>query len=141
VVPEKFVPAYCEAAAKAMGTANTNVLVLTNKGMHDDVFTESERLPPAPHGLNEFGKYRNMVVTGAYNQHPAHAKFLREVTGLSDLEIWRGTHLMMVYQGIERSALRNPDNREPVGIALIDRQTPHPPPSWLLLVTNSFCKS
>src|SRR6266498_694099 len=132
---DKFIKAVCDKTAKTMGVANTNIVVLTNKNMDEDQFKEATRLPASPYGVDDFKSYRYFVATGAYNHCPAHLKFLKEATGLDAYKIWRGTHFYMVYQGLVRSALRNPDNKEEVHAATVDQQT-----TWNLKALFPGCK-
>ncbi len=118
---EPFVTAFARTAAQAMGVANTEVLVLANKGMDDDLFRDAVRLPNSPHGLNDYQEYRYFVALGAFNQNPVHGAFLAAL-GLDELEVWRGIHLQSIYQGMMRGTLRTEHDIE-VHVAVPDQAT------------------
>jgi len=78
-------------------------MFLTNKDDKTD-FKDATQLPYSPSGTNDYRDKKYFVCTGAFNQSPAHEKFLIAATnidgpGLDVNKIWKATHFSTIYQG------------------------------------------
>lgn len=99
-----------------------------NKDIPDDYFNDFNaiRLPNAPHGLNGFQHLHHVVICAALNAPPAHFKFINS-RGVSPEELRTANYRLAVYQATMRISLRNPRDRTPKSITVMDAGTAH----WL----------
>jgi len=99
-------------------------LFAQNKGCH--LFKNVETrfaLPNAPHGLNTYQRYLNVVYLSARNLIPAHGKFLERMMGIKWDDIHTAIQHQVAYQTIMRGALRDQDNHEPKRVFVPDKAT------------------
>ena len=120
----------------SMGVSNNEVMFLSNKDDKTD-FKDATQLPYSPSGTNDYRDKKYFVCTGAFNQNPAHEKFLIAASPRLDVnKIWRATHFSAIYQGGMRGVPRNPDNTEQVHYFIPDQQT-----AWELMPYFPGCRS
>ncbi|WP_322995420.1 DEAD/DEAH box helicase family protein [Castellaniella sp.] len=113
---------YEEYAIELIG--NEKFLYIANKASNHPTLENGYgvRLPGKPHGLNKYMHINHVVVTSAYNPSPTHSEWLR-FNGLSDSEMDVMIHCSEVYQGVMRSALRDPLSTDIKKIFVIDVRT------------------
>ena len=100
---------------------------MANTDQPDDLFGGlAVRLPNSPHGLNEFQHIHNIAVVSALNPPPAHFKFLRSL-GLESEDVKQAGFWQSVYQAVMRGSLRDPNDRTPKTVVVMD----HPTADWL----------
>ena len=99
-----------------------------NTDISDDYFgsTGAVRLPNSPHGLNGFQHLHHAVVLSALNATPAHFRFM-ETRGIAGEELRTASYRSAVYQAAMRISIRNPNDRTPKSITVMDAATAH----WL----------
>ena len=96
---------------------------MANTDLPDDLFGgQSIRLPNSPHGLNQYQHVHNIAVVSALNPPPAHFAFLRS-NGLSSEEVKQAGYWQSVYQAVMRGSLRDPDDRNPKTVIVMDCPT------------------
>ncbi len=135
-IEELQLPGPNHQALSSMGVSNNEVMFLSNKDDKTD-FKDATQLPYSPSGTNDYRDKKYFVCTGAFNQNPAHEKFLIAASPRLDVnKIWRATHFSAIYQGGMRGVPRNPDNREPVHYFIPDQQT-----TWELMPYFPGCRS
>lgn len=93
-----------------------------NKDVDDGVFDgqEAVRLPNSPHGLNSYQHLHNIAVLTAMNPPPSHFAFV-ESRQISGDEVRAAHYHSHVYQSVMRISLRNPDDRSPKEVIVIDK--------------------
>ncbi len=99
-----------------------------NTDIADDYFgsAEARRLPNSPHGLNGFQHLHHVLVLSALNATPAHFRFM-ETRGIEGEELRTASYRSAVYQAAMRISIRNPHDRTPKSITVMDAATAH----WL----------
>lgn len=75
-----------------------------------------------PYGLNNYINYTEVAIFSAMNPTPDSFAFL-EMIGLSSQQVREAINFQDIYQKIMRSALRDPNNIEPVIVILPDKQS------------------
>ena len=96
-----------------------------NKDLPDDLFAHLKgavQLPNSPHGLNGYQDLNRVVVISALNPPPAHFAFM-ESRGISGDQLRTGHYRTAVYQAVMRIGPRDPSNREPKLVVVMDRDT------------------
>ena len=96
------------------------VLCIVNNSDVDEAPTEWEKCPVVSHGLNTYQEYTNVYFGAALNRTPMHTSMLMSF-GFSSASIDRSTGHEIMYQGIMRSALRDPNNTLPISIVVADK--------------------
>lgn len=80
---------------------------------------KANRLPNAPHGLNDFTHFNFVAFLSARNLNPQYNSFL-QTQGMTDDEIRCDLYYGNAYQAIMRGGLREPKNTEPQTIVVPD---------------------
>lgn len=81
------------------------------------------QLPRVPHGLNEYLGFHNAAILSASHLTPDHCAFHKAMWNLTNAQVTSATHLMVVYQAVMRSSLRDPENSDRKLILLPDQNT------------------
>jgi hypothetical protein len=99
-----------------------------NTDIADDYFgsTEAVRLPNSPHGLNGFQHLHHVAVLSALNARPAHFRFM-ETRGIAGEALRTASYRSAVYQAAMRISIRDPHDKTPKSITVMDAATAH----WL----------
>jgi hypothetical protein len=87
-----------------------------------DLFDNGIRLPNSPHGLNSFQGFHNCVVVSALNPPPAHFKFLSTL-GVDGDSVRDAYYHQACYQAFLRTSQRNPADKTPKKLVVMDRGT------------------
>lgn len=97
---------------------------LGNKDIDDDYFgpCKAVRLPNSPHGLNSFQNLHHVVAISALNPPPAHFRFM-ETRGIDARALRTSHYRSAVYQAAMRISIRNPGDRNPKSITVMDNST------------------
>jgi hypothetical protein len=91
-----------------------------NKSYDDNRFgANATRLPNVPHGLNDYADYHNIAFLSALNPTPDHYRFLASV-GLDAMAVYNAIYHQALYQSLMRTALRDPDNQQPINAIVPD---------------------
>ncbi|MXN67509.1 hypothetical protein GR183_21605 [Stappia sp. GBMRC 2046] len=100
------------------------LLWLANKDIPDSLFDSAlhARLPNTPHGLNNYQDFHNVAIFSALNPPPAHFGFLA-TQGVDGNAVRTGHYRYAVYQAVVRSSIRNPDDKTPKRVFVMDRST------------------
>jgi hypothetical protein len=100
-------------------------LWIANKDQPETLFAEfcpnAQRLPNAPHGLNDYQSIDNVAVLSALNPSPQHFAFLMNHEHLKEAEIQTAIAYHTYYQAVMRSSLRDPDNRNEKTVIVPDK--------------------
>lgn len=105
--------------------ADVPFLWQANKRTSDDIFDPPAiRLPNSPHGLNAYSHIDNVAFLSALNPIPAHIKFLKHM-GLTAEAIRRATYMLVAYQAVMRSSLRDPSNHNERIVIVPDKKLAH----------------
>jgi hypothetical protein len=103
--------------------AGVDFVWMGNKDNDDRIFDgRGHRLPNSPHGLNPYQHIHHAVVLAALNPPPAHFSFL-DALGLDSSEVKRAGYWQATYQAAMRISLRNPADRNPKTVTVMDRAT------------------
>ena len=99
-------------------------LWMANKDVKDEIFGDcagGQRLPHAPHGLNDYQyNYDNVAFLSALNPNREQFAFL-EWKGISKNDLKTATYRHPMYQALMRCSIRDPENRKPKRIIVPDR--------------------
>ena len=110
-----------ERVKQAVG--DVDFVWMGNKDNNDDIFNgHGHRLPNSPHGLNPYQHIHHAVILAALNPPPAHFSFL-DALGLDSSEVKRAGYWQSCYQAAMRISLRNPADRNPKTVTVMDRAT------------------
>jgi hypothetical protein len=83
-------------------------------------FPNAHKAPVVCHGLNKYRHIHNTAYLCALNGTPAAYGFA-EVFGVSADELRRAFYLQSLYQGVMRTSLRDPDNKDPKRVVVMDK--------------------
>lgn len=99
-------------------------LWMGNKDVPDDYFgvDNATRLPNSPHGLNSYQGYHHTVVYSALNPTGSHFGFLNS-QGIDAEAVRTALYRQTTYQAVMRSSLRNPADKTPKTVIVMDRAT------------------
>jgi hypothetical protein len=107
----------------AAAFAGSPFVWMGNNDLPDDLFEgAAERLPNSPHGLNCYQHIDNVAVLSALNPPPRHFNFLAAL-GLDPAEVKRACYWQAVYQAVMRISVRNPEDKTPKTVIVMDRAT------------------
>ncbi len=99
--------------AKEVLDSNQKVLTLCNLDDEKFAYDSWQKVSAIPHGLNEFQDYTQFVFNAAYNFSPKTYKLL-ECLEIPKEAIFHDMQITPAYQGLLRTALRNPESTSPV---------------------------
>lgn len=96
-----------------------------NKDLPSDIFghLRAERLPNSPHGLNGFQHAHAVVVLSALNPPPAHFRFMAAEQCIDGDGIRAAHYRTAVYQAVMRCSIRNPEDRNPKRVVVMEKET------------------
>jgi hypothetical protein len=101
----------------------SDFVLMGNKDTADDLFGgQGHRLPNSPYGLNPYKHIHNAVVLSALLPPPAHFAFL-DALGFESREFKQAGYWQAVYQAAMRISLRDPDDKNPKTVIVMDRPT------------------
>ncbi|MCJ2112912.1 hypothetical protein MKK64_17150 [Methylobacterium sp. E-025] len=80
-------------------------------------------LPAWSHGLNDFARFHDILITGAYNFTPSAIAFMADMFGITDEELRVALMCHICYQTLCRSSIRNPDSHDIKTFILPDQLT------------------
>lgn len=111
-------------AIRAKISGSTDFVWMGNRDISDATFsgTRGIRLSNSPHGINCHQHINHAVVVSALNPTPAHFAFL-DACGFDGLAVRRAGYWHDVYQAVMRTSLRNPNDRNPKTVTVMDRDT------------------
>lgn len=96
---------------------------MANKDTPNDILKgRGYRLPNSPFGLNPYQHIHHAVILSALNPPPAHFAFL-DALGFDSYEVKRAGYWQAVYQAMMRTSLRNPDDKNPKQVIVMDSAT------------------
>ena len=112
-----------EAVSTLIG--NEPFVWMGNKDLPADIFghLRAERLPNSPHGLNGFQHAHAVVVLSALNPPPAHFRFMGDEQSIDGDAIRAAHYRTAVYQAVMRCSIRNPADRSPKRVVVMDKET------------------
>ena len=112
-----------EAVSTLIG--NEPFVWMGNKDLPADIFghLRAERLPNSPHGLNGFQHAHAVVVLSALNPPPAHFRFMEDEQSIDGDAIRAAHYRTAVYQAVMRCLIRNPADRSPKRVVVMDKET------------------
>jgi len=91
-----------------------------NKDVPDTLFNGAgDRLPNAPHGLNSYSHINDVVFLSSLNPAPDHFRFLK-TQGVTGPEVRRAIYHEALYQSVNRTSIRDPNNIEPKTVIVPD---------------------
>lgn len=96
------------------------LLWAANECVPDTLFQPENRLPHSPHGLNNYQHFDDVAFLSARLPTPAQFKFLEE-QGIASEEVRTWSYYHSIYQAVLRGSIRDPKNRNPKRIFVVDR--------------------
>ena len=88
-----------------------------------NAFIDGTLLPGMPQGFNQFQHYDCFVMLSALRPDKSHAKFLQDMTGMTERQIRRAIASQVAIQAMGRGSIRNPDAEQPYLFICPDKDT------------------
>jgi hypothetical protein len=88
-----------------------------------NAFIDGTLLPGMPQGFNQFQHYDCFVMLSALRPDKSLAKFLQDMTGMTERQIRRAIASQVAIQAMGRGSIRNPDAEQPYLFICPDKDT------------------